>query len=205
MLEAFLAGLLTSAGLIIAIGAQNAFVLRQAIRREHVAAVVAVCAVSDALLISLGIAGLGALIQQYPLLLSITQYGGALFLIVYGALAFRRAMRPSTLRATQAEAMTLSAAVGTALALTYLNPHVYLDTVVLLGAIANQYSSGANGQQGRWLFGCGAALASLIWFVALGFGGRHLAGVFASPKAWQLLDFSIALIMWAIAITLLVR
>ena len=198
METAFLKGFATSAALIIAIGAQNAFVLRCGLRREHVLAVVLVCALSDALLITLGVAGLGALVQGSPRLLLITRYGGALFLIVYGALAARRAMHRESLTALDEPPMSLRAAIAACLAFTYLNPHCWLDTVVLLGAIASPLPA----DQRTW-FGLGATSASFAWFFALGFGARLLRGVFARPLAWKILDGGIALVMWGIAWSLL--
>jgi L-lysine exporter family protein LysE/ArgO len=167
----FLNGFATSAALIIAIGAQNAFVLRQGIKREHVFVVALICALSDALLISLGVAGVGAAIQQHPLLLAAARYGGALFLFVYGAFALRRALVPSgvALGVIHSEKMSLRAAVLTCLAFTYLNPHCYLDTVVLLGAISGQYQIPQ-----RWYFGAGAVVASGVWFFSLGYWRRFL-------------------------------
>ena len=195
---AFFKGFATGAALIIAIGAQNAFVLRQGIKREHVLAVVLVCAVSDALLITLGVAGLGTLVQGHPALLALARYGGAAFLIVYGALAARRAFGSATLAASIGAPMSLRAAVTTCLAFTYLNPHCWLDTVVLLGSISAQQPEGA-----RTAFGSGATLASFVWFFALGYGARALRGLFERPMAWKTLDAIIALVMWAIAASLL--
>ncbi|MBX3607892.1 MAG: amino acid transporter [Piscinibacter sp.] len=196
---AFGSGFATSAALIVAIGAQNAFVLRQGLARAHVLPVVLVCALSDALLISLGIAGLGALVQASPLLLDAARYGGAAFLLVYGALAARRALSDHALAARGAATTDLRAALAACLAFTYLNPHCWLDTVVLLGAVAAQQPPG---QQAS--FGSGAMLASATWFFALGYGARLLAPLFARPLAWRLLDGAIALVMGAIAMSLLV-
>jgi L-lysine exporter family protein LysE/ArgO len=195
---ALLAGLGFGLSLIIAIGAQNAFVLRQGLRREHVLPVVLICALSDAVLIALGVGGLGTLLQLVPWLLIVVRIGGAAFLIVYGILAARRAFRPAVLLAEQAGTATpLWTAVGTCLALTWLNPHVYLDTVVLLGSVA-----GTHGDD-RWWFGLGAAAGSVIWFTVLGFGARLLRPVFAKPLAWRILDGLIAVVMIAIAVSLL--
>ena len=191
-------GFATSAALIIAIGAQNAFVLRQGIKREHVLPVVLVCALSDALLITLGILGLGAVVQDSPRALLAARYGGAAFLVVYGALAARRAFRRETLSVTEAPASGLGTALLTCLAFTYLNPHCWLDTVVLLGAIASPLPPGE-----RAWFGVGATSASVVWFFSLGFGARLLRGVFARPVAWKILDGCIALVMWSIAASLL--
>jgi L-lysine exporter family protein LysE/ArgO len=198
MLFVFFQGFATSAALIIAIGAQNAFVLRCGLRREHVLAVVLVCALSDALLITLGIAGLGRLVQASPALLEFARYGGALFLIVYGAIAARRAFAASSLAVDAGAPLTLRAAIATCLAFTYLNPHCWLDTVVLLGSIASQQPPAA-----RTWFGAGAIAASFVWFFALGFGARALRPVFARPIAWTTLDAAIAIVMWAIAASLL--
>ena len=198
METAFLKGFATSAALIIAIGAQNAFVLRCGLKRQHVLAVVLVCALSDALLITLGVAGLGTLVQGSPRLLLIARYGGALFLIVYGALAARRALRSESLAALDEAPMSLRAAIAACLAFTYLNPHCWLDTVVLLGAIASPLPV----EQRTW-FGIGATSASFAWFFALGFGARLLRGVFERPLAWKILDATIALVMWGIALSLL--
>ncbi len=196
----FLQGFATSAALIIAIGAQNAFVLRQGLARAHVLPVVLVCALSDVLLISLGVAGLGRWVQAQPALLEITRWGGAAFVLGYGLLAARRALSPHTL-AVQGQAVgDLRAALAACLAFTYLNPHCWLDTVVLLGSISAQQPDGA-----RWTFGAGAASASAVWFFALGYGARLLAPLFARPVAWRVLDAAIALVMAAIAATLICR
>ena len=195
---ALIQGFLTSAALIIAIGAQNAFVLRCGLRREHVLAVVLVCALSDALLITLGVVGLGALVQRSPALLAVARYGGALFLIGYGMLAARRALRAEALVAAGGAALSLRAALAACLAFTYLNPHCWLDTVVLLGSIASQQPPAS-----RAWFGVGAASARFAWFFALGFGARVLRGVFERPLAWKLLDAAIALVMWGIGASLL--
>jgi L-lysine exporter family protein LysE/ArgO len=195
---AFIKGLVTSAALIVAIGAQNAFVLRQGIKREHVLAVVLVCALSDALLITLGVAGLGALVQRSSVMLEVARWGGALFLIGYGLLAARRAIAGQALTIRDEPPLSLRAAVVTCLAFTYLNPHCWLDTVVLLGAIASQQPAPERG-----MFGIGAASASFIWFFALGYGARALAPLFARPAAWRVLDGLIALVMWTLATALL--
>jgi L-lysine exporter family protein LysE/ArgO len=195
---AFLKGFATGGALIVAIGAQNSFVLRQGIRREHVLAVVLVCALSDALLIALGVAGLGTLVQRSQMLLTVARFGGAAFLFGYGVLAARRAWRSSSLTAGNDGATSLMAAIATCMAFTYLNPHVWLDTVVLVGSISSQQPDGLK----AW-FGFGAATASFAWFFALGFGARWLRGLFARPVAWKILDSVIAVVMWTIAISLL--
>jgi L-lysine exporter family protein LysE/ArgO len=195
---AVLFGFATSLSLIVAIGAQNAFVLRQGIRNEHVLPVVILCAVSDLVLIMAGVAGVGALVTAHPQLLSLARYGGAAFLFAYGLLAARRAIRPATLIPSDAGPARLTSVLSTCLALTFLNPHVYLDTVVLLGTLAAQQG------EARWRFGAGAAAASMVWFFCLGFGARRLAGVFAKPGTWRILDWLIALIMIALGISLAV-
>ena len=197
---AVLAGLGFGLSLIVAIGAQNAFVLRQGLLRRHVLAVVLICALSDAALIALVIGGAGLAFQSLPVLMIVVRIGGAAFLLVYAVLAARRSLRPAgaldeggDVRSTAG----LTATVATCLALTWLNPHVYLDTVVLLGSVANTHGDS------RWLFGLGAALGSVLWFTALGYGARLLQPVFAKPIAWRILDGIIALVMTAIAISLL--
>lgn len=180
--------------LIAAIGAQNAFVLRQGIRGEHVVPVIALCTVSDLILIAAGIAGVGALITAHPSAMMVAKIGGAAFLIGYGALAARRAWRPSALNPADETPVRLVEVLLTAAALTWLNPHVYLDTVVLLGSLANEH------QEQRWLFGAGAVAASLVWFTGLGLGARRLAGLFANPAMWRVLDVIIAVIMVSLGI-----
>ncbi|SDN87308.1 L-lysine exporter family protein LysE/ArgO [Klenkia soli] len=194
-----LAGLGLGLSLIVAIGAQNAFVLRQGLRREHVAAVVAVCAASDVVLVLAGVGGTGAVLERVPWLVTAVRVAGAVFLAGYAVLAARRALRPTALAAQAGGSRAgLGAVVGTALALTWLNPHVYLDTVLLLGSVA-----GARGAD-RWWFAVGACTASLVWFTGLGFGARALRPVFARPAAWRVLDGVIAVVMAALAVSLLV-
>ena len=183
-------GLGAGLALIIAIGAQNAFVLRQGIRGEHVGLVVAVCALSDIVLIAAGILGIGAVITAVPGVVVTIRLAGAAFLLGYAVLAARRAIRPGSLReGTQQGRLSKRAALATVLALTWLNPHVYLDTVLLLGTLANGHGSL------RWWFGVGAAAGSLFWFSALGWGARLLRPVFAKPGAWRVLDAVIAAVM----------
>jgi L-lysine exporter family protein LysE/ArgO len=189
-------GFIASFTLIAAIGAQNAFVLRQGIRREHVLPVVALCTVSDIVLISAGIAGVGALISAHPSALNIAKFGGALFLVGYGLMAARRAWRPSSLTPSEETPARLIDVLVTCAALTFLNPHVYLDTVVLLGALANEH------RDERWLFGVGAVTASAVWFVSLGLGARRLAGLFAAPMTWRILDGLIAVMMIGLGVSL---
>jgi L-lysine exporter family protein LysE/ArgO len=249
VLAAALAGLGLGLGLIAAIGAQNAFVLRQGIRREHVLAVVLICIASDAVLILAGVAGAGALFKAVPWLVTVARWGGALFLLSYALLAARRALRrpdpdagalrvdprPANERTPGGKAETnhdpaptaasrgpdrvgtstlaieapvawglaapepsrLLAVVTTALALTWLNPHVYLDTFVLLGSVGSSHGSA------RWAFAAGATLGSTLWFCALGLAARALAPVFARPIAWRVLDGIIAVVMTCVATGLL--
>lgn len=196
--SAALAGLLTALSLIVAIGAQNAFVLRQGIRREHVLPVVVVCAGADAVLVTAGVAGLGRLVADHPTLLTGARWGGAAFLLGYGVLAALRARRPESLRPTDAGPASLRAVVLAALGFTFLNPHVYLDTVVLLGVLAQQHGPGA----GTVAFGLGAVAASVLWFSALGFGATRLAALFARPAAWRILDLGVAVLMIGLAVAL---
>lgn len=194
MLEAALQGYLVSISLILAIGAQNAFVLRQGIRREHVLAVVAVCAISDATLIGAGVAGFGAASARFPWLGEAMRWGGVAFLLVYGALRFRAALRGGeALSPAGGASVSLASALGTCLVLTWANPHVYLDTVALIGSISAQYAPY------QTAFGIAAALGSLSFFSALGFGARFLAPLFARPAAWVVLEVVVGLTMWAIA------
>lgn len=199
MLSVFLAGLGSGASLIIAIGAQNAFVLRQGLRREHVLPIVAVCILSDALLIAAGVAGIGAVVKAAPLALQIVRWAGFAFLLGYAVFAAIRALRPTALSTAGAGSASLAAALGTCLAITWLNPHVYLDTVLLLGSL-----SAGHGDPGRWVFGAGAVTASALWFTLLGFGARFAAPLFARPAAWRVLDAGIAVLMVALAVLLIV-
>jgi L-lysine exporter family protein LysE/ArgO len=191
-------GFIASFTLIAAIGAQNAFVLRQGILREHVLPVVALCTVSDIVLIAAGIAGVGAVINAHPGALNIAKFGGAAFLVSYGLLAARRAWRLSSLSPAEATPARLAEVLVTCAALTFLNPHVYLDTVVLLGALANEH------RDERWLFGVGAVTASAVWFTSLGLGARRLAGLFATPLTWRILDALIAVMMIGLGLALAV-
>jgi L-lysine exporter family protein LysE/ArgO len=192
-----LTGLAFGLSLIVAIGAQNAFVLRQGLRREHVGGVVAICIASDVVLIAAGVAGLGSLVVGIPALLDVIEVGGALFLLGYAALALRRAVRPAALAVGDEAGPGRSAVLLTAVALTWLNPHVYLDTVLLLGSIAGTQGGG------RWWFGLGAIVGSTVWFASLGYGARFLRPFFARPWAWRALDVLIAITMTVIAISLL--
>ncbi|MCX4405288.1 LysE/ArgO family amino acid transporter [Streptomyces sp. NPDC059837] len=188
-LTAAAAGFGTGLTLIVAIGAQNAFVLRQGIRREAVLVVVSICAVSDALLIALGVGGVGAVVVARPEALTAVGLIGGGFLLCYGILAARRVLRPSALEAATGSAGSRRQIVLACLAMTWLNPHVYLDTVFLLGSLA------ADRGPLRWTFGLGAALASLCWFAALGFGARLLGRFLARPSSWRVLDGVVAATM----------
>ncbi|MFD1832524.1 LysE/ArgO family amino acid transporter [Streptomyces desertarenae] len=202
ILPAATAGFGTGLSLIVAIGAQNAFVLRQGARRQAVLAVVGVCAVSDAVLIALGVAGLGAVVDAWPAALTALGLAGGGFLICYGLLAARRGLRPAAgqaLTTKGAPAGSVRTAVLTCLAMTWLNPHVYLDTVLLLGSVAADRGSL------RWVFGFGAMLASLVWFAGLGYGARLLSGVLSRPVAWRVLDTLVAVTMLAMGAMLLAR
>ncbi len=193
-LPALLTGAALGLTLIVAIGAQNAFVLRQGLRREHVGAIVLLCAFCDAVLMTAGVAGLATLLGERPALALWLTAGGVVFLAVYGLRALWRARRPAALAAAQGtQAMTLAQALAQAAAFTLLNPHVYLDTVVLVGSV------GAQQGDARWWFAGGASAASFVWFGALGYGARLLAPVFARPRAWQVLDAIIGLTMLALA------
>lgn len=236
LISSLLVGLGLGFSLIIAIGAQNLFVLRQGIRREHVFAVAAICALSDLALIVVGVSGIGAVLQAVPWLVDVIRWAGAAFLVGYGLLAARRAIRPSgealvagevdvdaagqpdaragtpvasdgpvasvapgaTLTATRTRRTGLAAAVLTCLALTWLNPHVYLDTVFLLGSVANTHGDG------RWAFAVGAGIASIVWFFGLAYGARLLGGVLGSPRAWRVLDALIAVVMIVLGVLLVV-
>lgn len=213
MLPVF-SGLGLGLSLIVAIGAQNVFVLRQGIRREHVLPVVIICAVSDALLIAAGVAGLGFVISAAPWLIVVARWAGALFLLAYGMLAARRAWRGgeqlrvdpadgerATGRSSGAATATatrtaLAPVIATALALTWLNPHVYLDTVLMLGSIAATHG------EDRWLFAAGAIMASILWFTALGFGARYLGRWLRTERSWRILDALIAIVMITLAVSL---
>lgn len=196
----FVQGMVLGLGLIVAIGAQNAFVLRQGLRREHVGSVVAFCAVADALLITAGVLGMAQALGDRPALARALALGGAVFLAVYGWRALQRARQASALDVTESgQSLSRGAALAQAAAFTLLNPHVYLDTVLLVGSIGAQQAPPLQG----W-FAAGASAASLLWFSALGFGARWLAPWFARPRAWQVLDALIGVTMWVLSL-LLVR
>jgi L-lysine exporter family protein LysE/ArgO len=194
MTAAWIAGFALSFSLILAIGAQNAFVLRQGLRRAHVGAVVAICCLSEAALIVSGVAGFGALSEIAPWVLDAMRWGGAAFLVIYGLRSLRTAWNSTEALDPAGTAVgSLKAAIGTTLLLTWANPHVYLDTVGLIGAVAAAYGTE------RWLFGGGALSASILFFVVLGYGARGLAPIFAQPKAWRILDGVVGLTMLALA------
>jgi len=199
VLAAALSGFVTGLSLIVAIGAQNAFVLRQGLRRRHVLLVVAVCALSDLVLILAGVAGIGTIVERAPGVLVAVRWFGAAFLLGYGLLAARRALRGGRLEAATDRQLSTSAVLAAALAFTWLNPHVYLDTVLLVGSVAS-----AHGSPGRWWFAAGACAASIAWFTALGYGARALTPVFRRRSAWRVLDAGIAVVMLALAVSLLV-
>ena len=193
-------GLALSLGLIVAIGAQNAFVLRQGLRREHVGSVVLFCAVADAVLIAAGVFGMAQALGERPGVARALALVGALFLAAYGWRALQRARQSHQLRAQESgQGLPLAGALAQAAAFTLLNPHVYLDTVLLVGSIGAQQPVAL-----RPWFVAGASFASLLWFATLGFGARWLAPWFARPRAWQVLDGLIGLTMWVLAV-LLVR
>ena len=201
MLTSMLVGFGTGLSLIVAIGAQNAFVLRQGILRQHVLPIVLICGLTDALLEILGIAGIGFVVERAPVVLEVIRWGGVAFLLWYAWGAARRAMQPGVLVADEGDAAgagsdagSLKRAVLACLAITYLNPHVYLDTMVLMGSVGN-----AQGDPARWWFAMGGGVASIIWFAVLGYGARALTRFFATPRSWQILDWIIVVVMLVIA------
>jgi len=194
VIDAILAGLVTGLSLIVAIGAQNAYVLRQGLVREHVGVVVAICALSDVVLIVAGVAGIGTMVERAPTALTVVRWLGVAFLGWYGVSSLLRARRTESLHAAAGRTTSRGSAIARATALTWLNPHVYLDTVLLLGSIANH-----EGPTGRWWFALGACVASLLWFAGLGHGARLASRVLTRPRAWQVLDLVIGLVMLVIA------
>jgi len=193
---ALIPGFFTGLSLIVAIGAQNAFVIRQGLLRSHVLLVVIVCSVSDALLIILGTGGLGKVVQSNPNLLTFIRWFGVLYLTWFGIKSLRSAFKENQLLATGQAEISWKRILTTVLALTYLNPHVYLDTVIFVGSIANQFEGD------KWFFALGASLASVVWFSTIGFGARAASHLMSKPIFWRILDISIALIMFSIALTL---
>ena len=197
-LPLYLKGLGLGAGLIVAIGSQNAHVLRMGLRRQHVGMTVLVCILCETLLISAGVAGVGTLVERNPVLLALARWGGAAFLAWYGLCAWRSAYTSHALDAApQTVELSTRQALTTILAMTLLNPHVYLDTVVLLGAVGGQ-----QGADGKWWFALGAMNAAIAWFTLLGYGARLLSPWFAKPAAWRMLDVVIGAVMLALAATL---
>ena len=194
MIDATVAGLVTGLSLIVAIGAQNAFVLRQGLAREHVGVVVLICTLSDVVLIVAGVAGIGTVVERAPWALTVVRWLGVAFLGWYGVSSLLRARRAEALAAASAGGSTRRSVVAGATALTWLNPHVYLDTVLLLGTVANH-----QGPEGRWWFALGACVGSAAWFIGLGYGARLAHRVLSRPRAWQVLDVAIGLVMLAIA------
>ena len=199
MLAAAIAGFLLGGSLIVAIGAQNAFVMRQGVLKAHIFWVCLFCSVCDAVLIWAGVFGLGALIKAVPLLIPVLTYGGAAFLIWYGVKAFLRGLHPSAMGANAEQAGTLIAALLACAAFTLLNPHVYLDTVILVGSIANARPAGE-----QVPFATGASLASFLWFFALGYGAKALGPWLGRPQVWRVIDFGIAGVMLLLALKLLI-
>ncbi len=197
MVGAYLSGLGVGLGLIVAIGAQNAFVLARGVRGNHHWAVAGVCSLCDLVLIAAGVLGLGAAVARHPALAAVAGWGGAVFLSWYGFLALRSALRPRGLAANEDGDLSRSAAVAAALTVSLLNPHVYLDTVMLLGSVSGSFPGGE-----RWLFGLGAGTASVLWFFGLALGGRALAPLFAKPASWRVLDAAVCLTLWGVAISL---
>jgi L-lysine exporter family protein LysE/ArgO len=198
MLTVLVSGFGAGVALIVAIGAQNAFVLRQGIRREHVGPLCLLCALADVGLITAGMLGLGLVVEWYPAAVEVMRWAGVAFLIAYAGLALYRAFHPATMAVDGRTArLSLLAVLAQGAAFTFLNPHVYLDTVLLLGSLANTH-----GTTLRWAFMAGASLASFTWFFALGYGAKLLQPVFAKPRAWQVLDTVIAAVMLFIALSL---
>ncbi|MEQ8898105.1 MAG: LysE/ArgO family amino acid transporter [Roseovarius sp.] len=195
-MQAYIAGFALGFSLILAIGAQNAFVLRQGLRNAHVFAVCLTCALSDAVLIAAGVAGFGALAEAVPGLETVMRFGGAAFLAWYGARTLWAAWKGGEVLEAGEGKAGLRSALLTCLALTWLNPHVYLDTVVLLGSVSAQYGD-------RLGFGIGAVTASFVFFFGLGYGARVLAPIFRRPGSWRVLDLVVGLTMWAIAVKLI--
>ncbi len=203
MIVALIQGFFTGAGLIIAIGAQNAFVLKEGLKKNHVLSIALFCAIADASLIVLGVAGLGEIFTSNKTLLFIAKWGGAVFLFWYGFRAFRSIFRKESLQANQSHepiSPSLKKTLLTLFALTFLNPHVYLDTVVLLGSIGAQFENAI-----RPYFAIGAILASFAWFFGLAYGARLLSPILKKPSAWKVIDFLIGCVMWAIAVSLLLH
>jgi L-lysine exporter family protein LysE/ArgO len=198
MLSIWVAGAVTGLALIVAIGAQNAFVLHQGLRREHVGVVVTLCTVSDAVLITVGTLGIGLVVTQAPAALMVLKWVGAVYLMCWAARSFAASLKPSALVGQAARSR--GSVVGTTLAVTYLNPHVYLDTVVLLGGLANQH-----GLEARWVFSAGAVTASAAWFPALGYGAQALSALLSSPRSWQVIEAATGVVMLGLSVKLMLH
>ncbi|MEM1274847.1 MAG: LysE/ArgO family amino acid transporter [Pseudomonadota bacterium] len=199
MMSAATTGFLSGFALILAIGAQNAFVLRQGLLRQHVFPLCLLCAASDAILITAGVAGFGALVAAFPRFPTVMMIAGAAFLIVYGFTRFRAAARGDYAMTLDGQGLPLWPTLGIAAAFTWLNPHVYLDTLGLMGALSTQFET----QPGRIAFGAGGVLASFVFFFSLGYGARLLAPIMQSARAWRRLDVLIGIVMWALAAKLI--
>lgn len=199
-LPTFLTGFVMSGALIMAIGAQNVFVLRQGLKREHVGPIVLFCGFADAILIAAGVGGVGALLGAMPQLTLALTLGGAAFLAWYGFKAFQRVLAPEAMAMTATEGVNLGCALGTTAAFTFLNPHVYLDTVLLMGAAGSAHAPAL-----RPFFVAGAATASITWFASLGYGARILTPLFARPSAWKVLDAIVCIVMLTLAASLIGR
>ncbi len=199
-MEFFLKGILTGSGLIIAIGAQNAFVLSQGVKKNHIIVIPLICALCDGCLIFIGVAGAGTVFSSSKFLTLLAGWGGAAFLFWYGFESFKSLLKTNTLKLDKNSNLSLKKAIIATLAITLLNPHVYLDTVVLIGSISAQYKT-----SGRYLFGAGAATASFIWFFSLGAGGKLLSPLFQNPLAWKFLDGFVGITMWIIGASLILK
>ena len=196
MTHALLAGLLTGFSLIVAIGAQNAYVLRVGLTRQNVFVVVLICTLSDIALISLGVGGIGTIVRHAPQALEVFRWFGVAFLAIFALRSFRRATKPGSLSPSEPTRTKVVPAILATLAFTFLNPHVYLDTVVLEGSIANQFGSM------KWWFALGAAISSTIWFTSLGFGSRYASRLMSRPVTWRILDIAIGVIVSGVAVNL---
>lgn len=199
MITPALVGFATGFSLILAIGAQNAFVLRQGLMRQHVFWLCLLCAASDAILITAGVLGFGIIVAQFPNLPVVMAWGGAIFLFVYGAMRFLAAWKGAYAMQIEGQSAGLWATLATGAAFTWLNPHVYLDTLGLIGAISTDYPAGSQ----RTAFGIGAVLSSFVFFFGLGYGARLLTPIFQSTRAWRILDVGIGVVMWALALKLI--
>lgn len=200
MIAPFIKGFATGGGLIVAIGAQNAFVLSQGVRRNHHLAIALICIICDALLISAGVAGFGKAVSASPTLSQLATWAGAAFLFFYGLRSMRSALRGGRLETSDKMVRTLRAAIITTLAVTLLNPHVYLDTIILMGSVSSQLHGDS-----RLFFGVGAVTASTLWFISLSLGGQMLAPLFKKQISWRILDTMVCATMWTVAVTLLLH